>query len=57
MKVTLKDGSVMEFENSISVLEAAKAISEGKTDSQDQDRGMAVGFVSENYGVVEDSYV
>ena len=29
MKVTLKDGSVMEFENSISVLEAAKAISEG----------------------------
>ncbi len=29
MKVTLKDGSVMELENGISVLEAAKAISEG----------------------------
>ncbi len=29
MKVTLKDGSVMEFENSVSVLDAAKAISEG----------------------------
>jgi len=29
MKVTLKDGSVKEFESSVSVLEAAKAISEG----------------------------
>ena len=29
MKVTLKDGSVKEFESSVSVLDAAKAISEG----------------------------
>ena len=29
MKVTLKDGSSMEFENGISVLEVAKTISEG----------------------------
>jgi len=29
MKVTLKDGSILEFENGISVLEVAKTISEG----------------------------
>ena len=29
MKVTLKDGSVKEFESNVSVLDAAKAISEG----------------------------
>ena len=29
MKVTLKDGSVKEFESSVSVLDAAKSISEG----------------------------
>ena len=29
IKVTLKDGSVREFENELSVLEIAKSISEG----------------------------
>ena len=29
MKVTLKDGSVLEFDNSITAMEVAKAISEG----------------------------
>ena len=29
MKITLKDGSVMEFEQEMSVLDVAKSISEG----------------------------
>ena len=43
MKVTLKDGSSMEFENGISVLEVAKTI--------------RVGFLQQNAFHKDDSYV
>ena len=45
IKVTLKDGSVKEFENELSVMDIAKSISEGSFSNSFTDPSFKVTFI------------